>query len=101
MFASLLAVAVLTLQGAAAAAPPADGVQPAAGAAPAVAGKPAKPPKPKSDRICVEEQMMGSLFPKRVCATAEEWEKRRLRDQEAMTRSGNSSNCGIGGGGGC
>lgn len=88
---------VLALQAAAAAQP----ANAAAGSPPATAAKPAdaKPPKPKL--VCVEEQQMGSLFTKRVCATAEDWEKRRQRDQDAMTRSNGTSACGVGGGGGC
>jgi len=47
--------------------------------------KPAKPPKPKL--ICVEDAPTGSLFPRTTCATAEQWEARRLRDQDQMERS--------------
>jgi hypothetical protein len=46
----------------------------------------AKPEKPK--KICVEEQQMGSHFKRRICATAEEWEKRRARDAAAMSKRG-------------
>ena len=64
--------------------------QPAAAApAPAPAAAPAKPAKP--EKVCVEEAQMGSHFKKRVCATPEEWERRRLKDEAAMTRArGNS-----------
>lgn len=47
--------------------------------------KPAKPPKPKL--ICVEDAPTGSLMPRTTCATAEQWEARRLRDQDQMQRS--------------
>lgn len=47
--------------------------------------KPAKPPKPKL--ICVEAAPTGSLFPQTTCATAEQWEARRLRDEDQMQRS--------------
>jgi hypothetical protein len=47
--------------------------------------KPAKPPKPKL--ICVEDAPTGSLFPRTTCATAEQWEARRLKDQDQMERS--------------
>ena len=34
---------------------------------------------------------MGSHFKRRICATPEEWERRRLKDEAAMTRArGNS-----------
>lgn len=89
----------LALQGAAATASPVRTPAPPAADAGAPGRKPPKPPKPKL--ICEEQQQMGSLFANRVCATAEEWERRRQRDQDAMTRSGQSSNCGVGGGGGC
>jgi hypothetical protein len=56
---------------------------------PAVApAKPAKPPKPpKHKLICVEAAPTGSLFPQTTCATAEQWEARRLRDEDQMQRS--------------
>lgn len=68
---------------------PAEGATPAAGdAAPAAApAEPVKPAKPEPDpnkRICVEEQTMGSLFKRRICATRAEWEARRTRDNESM-----------------
>jgi hypothetical protein len=63
------------LAAAPAASPPAKGE--AAGAKP----EPLK-------KVCVEEAQIGSLFKKRICATPEEWEKRRLHDQEMMSKSG-------------
>ena len=71
-----MSVAVLIFAGALAA----QAVAPPAQAEP---GKPAAPKK-----VCVEEAQLGSLFKKRICATPEEWEKRRLRDQENMSRQG-------------
>lgn len=47
----------------------------------------AKPEKAK--KICVEEQQMGSHFKRRICATAEEWEKRRERDAKVLDRGAN------------
>lgn len=59
---------------------------PAAAPAPAAeVAKPAKPPKPKM--ICVEDTPMGSLFSQTICATAEQWEARRLKDQDRLQRS--------------
>lgn len=52
------------------------------------AAKPAKPPKPpKPKLICVEAAPTGSLFHQTTCATAEQWEARRLRDEDQMQRS--------------
>lgn len=66
---------------------------PAAGAAKAAEpggvetpARPAGAEKPK--KICVEEAQMGSHFKKRICATAEEWEKRRERDAATMSKRG-------------
>ena len=72
------------------------GGEPAASApAPAATVTPvtAPAPKPKKKLVCVEEQQMGSLFKQKICATPEEWEKRRLRDQEAMSRANDRSVC--------
>lgn len=52
----------------------------------APAAEPAKAEKPK--KICVEEAQMGSHFKKRICATPEEWEKRRERDAATMSKRG-------------
>ena len=61
---------------------------PGAAAPAAVPAKPAKPPKPpKPKLICVEDAATGSLFAQTTCATAEQWEARRLRDQDQMQRS--------------
>jgi hypothetical protein len=94
MLVSVIAAAVLAAQGSAAAAPPdpasAAQAAPAAEAAPTATVKPVNAPaKPK--RVCVEETQIGSLFSKRICATPEEWEKRRRLDTEAMSQmSGNA-----------
>jgi hypothetical protein len=45
---------------------------------------PAKPEKPKL--ICVKQEVMGSLFPNRICATEEEWKARRQRETDRMDR---------------
>jgi hypothetical protein len=57
-------------------------------AAPAAPAAPAKTEKAKPEKICVEEVATGSLFRRKVCATREEWAKRRARDQETMTEDG-------------
>jgi len=49
------------------------------------AAKPPKPPKPKL--ICVEDAPTGSLMSQTTCATAEQWEARRLKDQDQLERS--------------
>lgn len=59
---------------------------PAAETAPKPADAAAKPEKPK--KVCVEEAQLGSHFKKRICATPEEWEKRRLADEAAMAKRG-------------
>ena len=46
----------------------------------------AKAETPK--KVCVEEAQIGSHFKKRICATPEEWERRRLRDAEMMSKPG-------------
>jgi hypothetical protein len=53
-------------------------------ASPALAGDPAKKPKDdQSRRICKEQTPTGSRFTRRVCKSAEEWQ----RDEEfAQTR---------------
>ena len=68
--------------------------EPGAQAAPAasatmgatVAEKPAKPKK-----VCVEEERMGSHFRQRICATPEEWKRRREADSAAMSPDGATS----------
>jgi hypothetical protein len=57
-------------------------------AAPAAAEPPAKAEKPKPEKVCVTEAQLGSHFKRRICATPAEWEARRLRDQEAMSKTG-------------
>ena len=36
---------------------------------------------------------MGSLFKTRVCATQEEWDRRRERDQDALSKRGGAVRC--------
>lgn len=50
----------------------------------------AKAEKPKVEKICVEEVATGSHFRRKVCATREEWARRRAKDQETMTDTGGS-----------
>jgi hypothetical protein len=88
-----LIVAVALAAQAAAASGPAPAASP-----PAKAAEAARPAPPK--KVCVEEAQIGSLFKKRICATPQEWEKRRLHDQEMMSKSGGRpSSCS--GGEGC
>ena len=42
--------------------------------------------KPKDKKICVVEQQMGSHFKKKICATADEWDRRREKDAKNMSR---------------
>ncbi|MBX3483290.1 hypothetical protein [Phenylobacterium sp.] len=64
-----------------------EGAQ-AAAAAPAPAPAAEKAARPKPEKVCVTEAQLGSHFKKKICATPEEWEARRIRDQEAMSRNG-------------
>lgn len=57
---------------------------PAAAAPAAEPGKAAKAEKPK--KVCVQETQLGSHFKTRICATPEEWERRRERDAEVLSR---------------
>ena len=59
---------------------------PAQAPPPPAASAPAKPEKPK--KVCVEEPQIGSHFRRRICATPEEWERRRLRDAEILAEPG-------------
>ena len=77
MLGVILAVALAQAAG-----PAASG---AAAAEPAAVGA-AKAEKPK--KVCVEEAQLGSHFKKRICATPEEWEKRRAADTAAMSKRG-------------
>ncbi|MDZ4371849.1 MAG: hypothetical protein U1C74_10550 [Phenylobacterium sp.] len=56
-------------------------VEPAV-ASPAAAPAPSEEPK----KVCVTQAQLGSHFKKRICATPEEWEERRRRDAEAMSK---------------
>lgn len=58
------------------------GGEPAASPAPNTAT--AKPAEPK--KVCVTETQMGSLMKKRICATPEEWERRRQADANEMSK---------------
>jgi ABC-type sugar transport system substrate-binding protein len=68
---------------------PTPGPDPSPAPAAAAAEKAAKPAKP--EKVCVEETQMGSHFKRRICATPDEWERRRRKDQDNLTRArGNS-----------
>lgn len=58
----------------------------------------ASPPAPNKDEpklICEQVQQMGSLFRRKVCATAEAWEARRRKDADQMQRMGDQgAGCG-------
>ena len=56
----------------------------AAEPAKAEAAKPAKAEAPK--KVCVQETKLGSHFKTRICATPEEWERRRERDADVLLR---------------
>ncbi len=47
----------------------------------AEASKPAE-----SKKVCVTEAQLGSHFKKRICATQEEWDRRRERDAAEMSK---------------
>ena len=53
-------------------------------ASPSEPAKPAKPEKPK--KVCVTEAQLGSHFKSRICATPQEWERRRERDAAEMSK---------------
>lgn len=78
MLTSLIVAAALIAQGAPAAA--------AAAQTPAPKAEPAKPEPPK--KVCVTEAQLGSHFKKKICATPQEWEARRLRDEAEMSKMG-------------
>lgn len=77
MLTSLIVAAALIAQGAPAA---------AAAQTPAPKAEPAKPEPPK--KVCVTEAQLGSHFKKKICATPQEWEARRLRDEAEMSKMG-------------
>lgn len=84
MMTALMLAGALMAQAAPAAAAAGDAPKAeAAAAAPA-----AKPAKAKPEQVCVTEAQLGSHFKKKICATPEEWERRRLQDQEMMSRNG-------------
>ena len=60
------------------------GGEPATSPAPNAPTAAAKPAEPK--KVCVTETQMGSLMKKRICATPEEWERRRLADANEMSK---------------
>lgn len=60
------------------------GGEPATSPSPKEATASAKPPEPK--KVCVTETQMGSLMKKRICATPDEWERRRQADANEMSK---------------
>jgi hypothetical protein len=80
---------------AAASAPPPYAPPETSGPPKAQPAAPAEKPKPKM--VCQEAPQIGSHFKRKICATPEEWEARRLRDQQEMQRMGDRA-AGCGGG---
>lgn len=74
MISGLILAMALSTQGA-------EAPKPAEAKPPVEAAKPAEPKK-----VCVTEAQLGSHFKKRVCATPEEWERRRERDAAEMSK---------------
>ena len=77
---------VALLLAAAAAAPPPSASPKTSGAPKAQSAALVEKPKPKM--VCEETPQPGSRFERKVCATPEDWEARRLRDQQEMQRMG-------------
>jgi len=61
-----------------------EAAAPVAAQPPAKAVEAAKPAEPK--KVCVTEAQLGSHFKKRICATQEEWDRRRERDAAEMSK---------------
>ncbi|WP_397397837.1 hypothetical protein [Phenylobacterium sp.] len=74
------------LAAAAAAAPPPSAPPETSAAPTAQSAAPVEKAKPKM--VCEEAPQIGSHFKRKVCATPEDWEARRLRDQQEMQRMG-------------
>ena len=74
MISGLILAVALSAQGA-------EAPKPAEAKPPVEAAKLAEPKK-----VCVTEAQLGSHFKKRVCATPEEWERRRERDAAEMSK---------------
>ncbi len=72
---SLLVLATVAAQSA---------LAPALPAAPSTQVSATTPEKPKL--ICVKQEVMGSLFPKRTCATEEQWKAIHQRDEDRKER---------------
>lgn len=80
MLVAMIAAAVLAQA-------PAESATTGAATAPVAAkATEAAPEKPKDKKICVVEQQMGSHFKKKICATADEWDRRREKDAKNMSR---------------
>lgn len=86
---------VALMLAAAAAAPPLSAPPETSEAPKAQPAAPEEKPKPKM--VCQVAPQLGSHFKRKVCATPEDWEARRLRDQEEMQRMGDhATGCGSG-----
>lgn len=86
MLATLAFAAALFSQ---AAAPDTGTAEPSA--KPAAAAPAAKPEEPK--KVCVVQPQLGSHFKKRICATPEEWEERRIRDAAELAKAQSAGQC--------
>ena len=76
MISGLILAVALSAQGA-------EAPKPVEAKPPVEAAKSAEPKK-----VCVTEAQLGSHFKKRICATPEEWERRRERDAAEMSKMG-------------
>jgi hypothetical protein len=84
---------VALMLAAAAAAPPPSTPPETSGAAKTQPAAPVEKAKPKM--VCQETPQLGSHFKRKVCATPEDWEARRLHDQQEMQHMGDhATGCG-------
>jgi hypothetical protein len=94
-FTAVSAGFVALMLAAASAAPPPSAPPETSVATKAQPAAPVEKPKPKM--VCQEAPQLGSHFKRKVCATPEDWEARRLHDQEEMQRmGGKATGCGSG-----
>jgi hypothetical protein len=85
MFSAILSAIVLLGQAAPAAAPaPATAAKPDSTVSGVTVTPKIAPPDLQQARVvvCHDEQVLGSMFPKKVCATKQGLEERRKNDQE-------------------
>lgn len=92
LIASLMFMAALAASAAEPTAPPSADPQVQAEAAKPQVAKPTPVKK-----VCVEEPQMGSHFSRKICATPEEWERRREQDAKTMAKYGEKNSVCTGG----